>query len=240
MEDPTTNKYKSYSVRVYIATNLELDEYKKDQKLINYLSGERISLEYNDLDTVLPPNVGFLENTIARSDTAKLHKERIRSMLSSDAPRFSLGVQTLYGPDQFTTRVFMIKCDKKHVKTLTKMLLEIPENQVKFFPWIEFNCLSPGQKLTVINEQTQYSTVFRSLILKGFCDYKDNVTMQAKDPNDMETNNSNQKFENILVTDYLRYHVKSSKGGNLFEYVFPPYYTDSQIISKVRSSRRSS
>jgi hypothetical protein len=228
MEDLTTNKYKLYSVRSYIATSLDLDEYKKDQELIDYLSSESISLEYNDLDTVLPPNIGFLENTIARSDTAKLHKERIRSMLPKDAPRFSLAIQTLHGPDHSSTRVFMITCDKKYLLTLTKLLIDLQDDHCKFFPWNEFICLSPGQKLTVINDQVQYTTVFRSLILKGFCDHDDDIPMQLQDSNDMDT--TSLPLENVTVTDYLRYHVKSSKGSNLFEYVFPTYTTDTREL----------
>jgi hypothetical protein len=34
MEDPSTNKYKTYSVRIHIRSNLDLDTYKKIKKLL--------------------------------------------------------------------------------------------------------------------------------------------------------------------------------------------------------------
>jgi hypothetical protein len=123
----------------------------------------------------------------------------------------------------------MIKVDKKHLATLTKILCELPKRQCKFFPWLSYVSLEPGQKLTVINEQISYASVFRSLILRGFKDTNDNVVMYK---NDMVTNTcpneSQHPLSKVLVTDYLRYHVKNSKGNPLFEYVFPPGNTDTR------------
>ena len=155
-------------------------------------------MEYNDLDSVLPSNIGFLEDIIARSDTVELHKNRISKLLPDNSPRFTLNVQTLHGPDNTSTRVFMLKTDKKHLSTLTRLLFDLPHSQVKLFPWNSFSCLSPGQKLTVVNDHISYSTVYRSLILKGFNDKNDDITMQSS---------NNSKLHNVLITDYFRYHV---------------------------------
>jgi hypothetical protein len=220
MEDPNFNRYKNYSSRIYICSNIDLDQYKKNQELIDYFNGASINLEYNDLDSVLPTNIGFLEDMIARPDTVELHKNRIIELLPKGSPRFAMSVQTLHGPDNKSTRVFMLKCDKKHLAELTRLLLDLPNSQVKLFPWNSFSCLSPGQKLTIVNEQIHYATIYRSLILKGFIDRQDDIPMQS--------NNSSNKFHGVLVTDYLRYHVKTSNNDNMFMYVFPPHGTDTR------------
>jgi hypothetical protein len=115
LEEPSTGRYKNYSTRIYICTNHELEFYKKYQDLIEYLGGESISLEYNDLDSVIPPNIGFIENQIARPETIKLHHNRIKSLLPANAPKFSITVQSIHGPDNSHARVFMLKCNKRHV-----------------------------------------------------------------------------------------------------------------------------
>jgi hypothetical protein len=69
MEEPTVNKDKSYSVRVYVHTNFELEHYKTKLAFINFLKDSNMVIEYNDLDTVNLLNVGFFENIIPRHDT---------------------------------------------------------------------------------------------------------------------------------------------------------------------------
>jgi hypothetical protein len=223
MEQPTTGRYKNYSVRIYICTNRDLDFFKKDQELIDYLGGESIALEYNDLDSVLPPNVGFLLDIIPRPETIQLHKDRIKQLLPTNAPRFNMSVQTIHGPDNSNARVFMVKCDKMHLTTLTRMFRDIDENHIKFFPWNSYAILQAGQKLTIINRQLSYANSYRSLLLNGFKDHTDNITMKLLDPDDMEIKPNDDELNDVLVTDYLRYYVHSSQGNNLFEYVFPPY-----------------
>jgi hypothetical protein len=121
----------------------------------------------------------------------------------------------------------MMKCDKRHLSTLTDMLCEIPDEQLKFFLWLDYQGMPPGKKLTVINDQLRFSNEFHSLILKGFRDKKDNIFMQLPDPKETETTNK-LPLSKTLVTDYLRYHVKSSTGDRLFDYVFPPLNTDTR------------
>jgi hypothetical protein len=223
MEQPTTGRYKNYSVRIYICTNRDLEYYKKDQELIDYLGGESIVLEYNDLDSVLPPSVGFLLDIIARPETIQLHKDRIKQLLPENAPRFNLSIQTIHGPENANARVFMIKCDKVHLSTLTRMFCAVDENYIKFFPWNSYAIQQEGQKLTIIKRQLQYTNSFRNLLLTGFKDHDDNIPMKLPNPDDMEIKPADDELNDVLVTDYFRYYVQSSLGTNLFEYVFPPY-----------------
>jgi hypothetical protein len=97
---------------------------------------------------------------------------------------------------------------------------KLPNSHVKLYPWNSFSCLSPGQKLTIVNEQINYATIYRSLILKGFKDSQDNITMKSE--------NSSSKYNDVLITDYLRYHVKTSNNDNMFMYIFPPHGTDTR------------
>jgi hypothetical protein len=168
MEQPTTGRFKNYSVRVYICTSRELEYYKKDQDLIDYLGGESIALEYNDLDSVLPPNIGFLLDIIARPETIQLHRDRIKSLLPANAPRFNISIQTIHGPDNSNARVFMLKCDKTHLSTLTRLFCNINEDYIKFFPWNSYAIQQAGQKLTIINRQLHYAQSYCSLLLTGF------------------------------------------------------------------------
>jgi hypothetical protein len=119
--------------------------------------------------------------------------------------------------------VFMIKCDKVHLSTLTRMFCAVDENYIKFFPWNSYVIQQAGQKLTIINRQLQYTNNFRSLLLTGFEDHQDNIPMKIINPDDMEIKPKDEELNDVLVMDYLWYYVHSSQGANLFEYVFPPY-----------------
>jgi hypothetical protein len=52
--------------------------------------------------------------------------------------------------------------------------------------------------------------------------------MQLTSEDDMQIINKNEAIKDVLVTDYLRYYVKSLSGNNMFEYVFPPYSSDTR------------
>jgi hypothetical protein len=75
MEEPTVGKDKSYTVRVYMHTNYQLEHFKQNLKFMNYLKDSNIQIDYNDLDTVNPVTVGFMENIIPRHDTVLLYQE---------------------------------------------------------------------------------------------------------------------------------------------------------------------
>jgi chloramphenicol O-acetyltransferase len=101
---PSTNCYNNYTAHIYICSNGDLNYYKNDPSLVGYLHGKSISIEYNDLDSVVPSNIGFIENLKARDDTIELNSQRVKELLREDAPHFTMTVQSLHGPDKQQTR----------------------------------------------------------------------------------------------------------------------------------------
>jgi hypothetical protein len=225
MEEPTVNKDKSYSVRVYVHTNFELEHYKTKLAFINFLKDSNMVIEYNDLDTVNLLNVGFFENIIPRHDTCYLYQERLEKVLPDTIPRFQLSVQSLHaGRGLSSCKILMVKCDKQNINQLINEFDNLNRTGLwKFFPFNEFNVKTPGQKVTIIRQQVHWCTIYRSLILKGFNNNKDHIKMVHENNNDMNDIIDANKHYLLTTTwgDYLRKYVKTSSGEPLFEYVYP-------------------
>jgi hypothetical protein len=120
-------------MRLFIKTNKDLDHYKSNQDFKNYIGTSGMVIEYNNLETANPINVGFLENIIARPETANLYIAKVEKLLPIGSPKFTITVQALHGPNKTLCRVFMIKCNKKNLSTLVKLLIQIDNPIIEFF-----------------------------------------------------------------------------------------------------------
>jgi hypothetical protein len=222
MEDPTIGKDKVYSARVFLMTNFHLEHYKQNLSFINYLKVHKIKVEYNDLDTVNLINVGFMRNITPRFDTLGLQQERLEKACPPGTPRFQVSLQSLHAGTGFSScKILMIKCDKHNLNNLIQVFDKLNQHGVwNFFPFNAFNIMSTGCKITLIKAQVKWSTIYRSLVLKGFNNGRDHIKMHH-DPSNDTTMNNNEPYSHITVGEYFRKHVKSSSGDNMFEYVFP-------------------
>jgi uncharacterized protein VirK/YbjX len=127
---------KTYSTKILLHTNNKLKNYINNQKIRKYISSELISIEYNQLKTVLPYNVGFVEHVTTNRETIPLHQERTKKMLPNNHPDFQLNLQKLYNSEK-TTYIVMIQCNKDNVKVLSDMLSDIEDKkQIAIFPWL--------------------------------------------------------------------------------------------------------
>jgi hypothetical protein len=221
-EEPKKGKFDSYTMRIYISSNRDLNYYKQNQGFREYITTEKMVIDYNDLESTNPINAGFLVNVIARPETMSIYKARINQLLPDRSPRFNLSVQALHGPNQKTCRVFMIKCDKKNVVEIVKVLNKIVHPCINFFSFQSFLNMTPGKKLTVVLDQYNWSTNYRSLLLNGFKDNEDNIPMYVEEDDDMDLTEEEEELKNTSVSNYLRYHVRASNGEPLSEYVYPP------------------
>jgi hypothetical protein len=94
------------------------------------------------------------------------------------------------------------------------------------FPRNSFEFLSIGEKLTVTNPRLHHANVYRSLIVIGFGDAKDDICLQTHTKMDKLQNLKHPQLNDVLVTEYLQYHIKSSREGNLLHNVFSSHGTD--------------
>jgi hypothetical protein len=179
-------------------------------------------IEYNNLESANPINVGFLDNIIARPEVASLYATRIENLLPTGSPRFNVTIQVLHGPNRTLCRVFMIKCDKKYVAQLTKLLIKHKTPMFDFFPFQSFLNMEEGKKLMVINNQNKFTNEHRSLLLNGFIDNDDNIPMFVEEDDTLELSEEEQELSKTTVSNYLRYNIRATEGEPLFSYVYPP------------------
>jgi hypothetical protein len=79
---------KQIIAKMIIHTNHELLTYKISPQIRGYLARELLVIETNELSSINPPNVGFLETVIARHETLEMHKQRLLKKLPTGTPKF--------------------------------------------------------------------------------------------------------------------------------------------------------
>jgi hypothetical protein len=111
-----------HSSKIILHTNHELKDYLINSDFRNYLSSESFHIKYNGLDSIVPYNVGFLEQITSSRDTTMLHEERLRQLLPRKAPKFQINLHRVYGADNRMSFLVMVQSKQEDVDTLIKMI----------------------------------------------------------------------------------------------------------------------
>jgi hypothetical protein len=221
MMNPIINKDDAFTTKVIIASNHELKDYKTNPRFRNYIGEEGIMVEPNMLNTVQPENVGFLENLLPRYETLELHRARLMELLPSTCPNFQVTLIRSGGKKTNWVQLVAVQSEAGDVETLSRLLLDVSaEGHINFFPWTNYTTMTTGKKITLISEIKKWNSAFRCLTLDGFDEDNNVIPMQWRDDDELDTNPKNF-CEKTSVTQYLQHHVKSAKGDNLFEFVYP-------------------
>jgi hypothetical protein len=208
MEEPHIINDYIYTTKIKVHTNKELKEYLTDKTFWNYLTAENIHIEYNNLDCIVPHNVGFLEEVTSSRDTIQLHEARLRRLLPTTAPKFQVNLYRAYGTDNRTTFLVMVQSKAEDVETLTLQIQAINEiHMIVFFPWEEFIKITNDKKQTIITDYRQWNYMYKSIVVPGFVDNDDNIPMWV----DINTS----------VSDYLLDKLHPITGRKMFEFVYP-------------------
>jgi hypothetical protein len=208
--------------RLHFKSKNRLSEYKKNMQLQKYLAREHMVIEEMRLNSNNPPIVGYFEDIIPDPDILRMHTVRIRKYLPPNHPRFQLFAKTLYNYKRHGTRVVMVKCDEENLETLREMFLALDEKVVKFFSWKEFTSLQPQLRETAFQKQVLFNKYYRSVVMSGFKDNDDNVTMMVKPTQTGQIDDTKDPLEDVYVTDYLQEWIYAGNGSNLFYHVYEP------------------
>jgi hypothetical protein len=228
---------KQMVAKMVIHTNHELLTYKISPQIRGYLARELLVIETNELSSINPPNVRFMETVIARHETLEMHKQRLLKKLPTGIPKFQLQISTLYVCSGTSCRIIMMKADPEDVEMLQEEMsrLSTGPNKVAFFPWGEYLALTKEQKTNIVHHQLKWHGAFRSITLKGFRPNCENINMKTPEETDMETNEQSTDYLlQTTVTQYFRKHVPAGNGTNLFAYVYPPIAGTIEFIIKAQ------
>lgn len=216
MMEPIIGMNKSYSTKIIIHSNHELKDFINNQKFQTYITTEMISIEYNNLNSVIPYNIGFLEQVTSSRDTLLLHENRIKLMLPVVCPEFQVNLQKFFDNDHQATYVVMLQSSKDDVPELTKLLLDlVAEANLMFFPWKWYQTMTLEKRLTIFNDNRNWNFHYKSIIVTGFMDNDDNV--QIKNNNEGKRDDE----DTISVSEYLRNITHPLSKDRIFEYVYP-------------------
>lgn len=225
IDNPRAMKTGSFYANIVVHCDFEIHELKKNAKFRQWITNERIHLEYYPLRAATPMNVGFLYNIIPRDDTLKIQCGRLRNMLPEGCPDFHLVKQPLY-MGKTKTMVLVMKADEPNIPLLAQLMNAVNKKRadIEYYPWDSYLALNRLQRLTIINSQNKFTSSFRTLMIHGFADDDDDIPMHYLEDNEenMQEDRAISPMETIGVTQYLRTVPRSGKGTLLFAYVFPP------------------
>jgi hypothetical protein len=220
MVEPVLGTNKSYSTKIIIHANNDLNSYLSNPTLLLYLAKELITIEHNNLSTTTPMNVGFIEQVTASRETTQLHKMRLDSFLPKNAPDFQVCVYRVYGSDKKISQFVMIQSDKKDIATLTEMLIEINDDtKLVFFPWSVFVKAPSLERQSVVDENRKWNNLFHSVVVDGFIDNDDNNKMNLIE--DTSDSSADTSHPNMLVSEYLQNLLHPITKNTMFDYVYP-------------------
>jgi hypothetical protein len=233
---PVPGENNTLSTKIMLHTNHELKDYLMVSRFRQYISHEQILLMYNELDTAVPTNVGFLEQATQSRETTSLIRERIRQLLPKNAPKFQINLFKVHGVSNRSTFMVMIQSDKEHVSILSKMLTRTSEeNSLGYFSWHRYCLLSTGERQTIINGIKRWNTLFKSVVVDGFNDTGDNVPMKTKMDKETKTNDDSDWLYTTSVSDYLRQIKNPTTGVKFFDYVYPSIMGQREFVVSTKN-----
>jgi hypothetical protein len=220
MNVPVMGNNTSYSTKIVIHSNNDLNSFLTNPTLLTYLKEEQIAIEHNNLTTTLPKNVGFIEQVTASRETTILHKVRLDSYLPSNAPAFQVCIYRVYGNDKKISHFVMIQSNQEDVATLTEMLINInDESKLVFFPWSVFVKAPSLERQSVVEENRKWNNLFHSIVVDGFIDNDDDNKMNFIE--DESENTPNGFSLDMSVAEYLQQLLHPITRNTMFDYVYP-------------------
>jgi hypothetical protein len=218
-----------------VKSNNDLNEFKANQKFVEYLAREHIVLDVNGLIDVSPEHVGYLEQVAGRHETIASHTARIKELLPTDFPQFQLNVQSIKITEG-RAKVFMINCDKVNLNMVREAMCRLHrEQKIRFMSWREFSGMDELLRKVAVRKEILYNKEYDSLLIDGFCDNQDNITMHMPESDDLDISNDDDEntdpMANMFVSDFIA-QIKSGRGTVLFTHVYPPHQGVREVLVK--------
>jgi hypothetical protein len=156
MEDPRVNRKKnSFSGRVCILANCNLNKLKQNEEVRSWLNTEGVYLTKNNLSTVTTAPAGFITGWSPKNILSA--HEYIMANVSKNVPEFLVEDQWISDGTNAKIKVSMIRCSKNDVAILTKALKQRnPTCEFQFHKW-ERSSSPMIQKSSLIQKKNAYT-----------------------------------------------------------------------------------
>jgi hypothetical protein len=101
------------------------------------------------------------------------------------------------------------------------------EKKIRFMSWREFAGMEETLCKVAVRKEILFSREYNSLLIDGFSDNNDNITMYMPDADDLdissdESDENKHPMEKVYVSDYIA-QIKSGRGEPLFTHVYSPH-----------------
>jgi hypothetical protein len=224
LETPIINpKTHTYHARIYIQSIKTLFIILKNEAIMGWLMQEKIYLEENDLDTIIPTNVGVLFFVHPRASLNRIHQQQLMMHLKGpEIPAFKIKSWKAKTQEN-EGRVYLIQASKADSDTVHRKFENgrkvCPYEYVSWKSWID---LSPDKKAALIDQHSEFQKDYRLLTLSGFTD-KNDVPLGTidKEPNE-------EDYSKMMLNAFVMKHYTIGT---------PPCQIISQVMGPIQGTR---
>jgi hypothetical protein len=169
---------------------------------MGWLMKEKIYVEENNLDTIIPTNVGVLFYVHPRASLNDTHQQQLISYLKGpEVPAFKIKSWKAKS-QEYEGRVYLIQAAKGDAETVHKKFENARKwNPYKYVSWKSWTDLNPDKKATLIDDHNKFQKDYRLLTLSGFID-NNNVPLGIIDREPEEADYSNLQLNAFIMKHY--------------------------------------
>jgi hypothetical protein len=168
LETPIINpKTHTYHARIYIQCIKPLFLLLKNEAFMAWLTQERIYLEENDLETILPTNMGVIFFIHTRASLNSIHHNQLLSHLKGpDIPAFKIKAWKAKARE-YEGRVYLVKTGKHDAEIVNrKFKYGRKLSPYEYISWKGWTDLNPDKKAALIDQHNTFTENFRGKLYR--------------------------------------------------------------------------
>jgi hypothetical protein len=203
LETPIVNtKTHTYHARITISCIKPLFIIMKNEAFLQWLIQNKIYLEENNLDTILPSHVGLIFFIHTRASLNGTHLAQLRSNLQGDdIPPFKIKSWKAKS-QEYEGRVYLIQAiQSDSEKVHRKFEYSRKTNPYEYISWKSWSDLNIDKKASLIEQHNKYIKDYRLLTLPGFIDDND-IPLGNIDHEPGEQDYSKKHLNEFLMSHY--------------------------------------
>lgn len=123
-------KRSEFTGRIHFITDIGINEFRRNDKLVNWLNKEQISIDRSDLRTTNPQQIGYILLSATAGDLLDTQKARFNSKMEPGCPPYQLTARWLNYGENVRTRIIGVSTDEGEEATVAEYLKAINNEEL--------------------------------------------------------------------------------------------------------------
>lgn len=223
--------------RITFKTSIGFNKLLQNRQLTSWLHSENITIHLNHIKSDNIKTVGFLKNMWPRTEFSDMYAHRIGMELQAETiPAFQINTAIIRA-GTVRSKVLTIETDAENLEILEEMFDSLPDDSiVRIVLWKEFLSQKEHRRLEVVQNQNDWYSEFRTLIIYGFSNTSEEIMMRMNDEGDDTYMHGSIDLYECNVPEFITYHYRTFDDNPLFEYCYPQFEGQYEVVVKNSNS----